>query len=262
MLQRGAWLSSQHDEHYGKNFKMRDVSYWGGSRKLKNLVNMAASLELDVYQFGVYTGGTMNGIGKSLRGFGHLYGFDSFVGLPPETAGEPLEGPHWRPGAFSAADAMESYSLEALLGRVMRRVARQNTTLIPGFYNESLTASLRRRYRFQPALLVDVDVDLHSSAMQCLSWMFESGLIVPGTYIRYDDWRNMRQQHGEARAHREITALYNVSWLNLGSAGNPNSREWQVVGVGGPTWRGTRRPRFLGGARGRRRSSRRRSGGA
>eukprot|EP00966_Prymnesium_polylepis_P024512 564690-Prymnesium_polylepis.3 len=39
------------------------------------------------YQFGVYTGGTMRSIAKKVRGFGHLWGFDSFTGLPEETEG-------------------------------------------------------------------------------------------------------------------------------------------------------------------------------
>ena len=226
-------MSDAHDVAYGKNFKMRDVRYWGGSRKLKNLVNAAARRDRDVYQFGVYTGGSMRGIARSLHGFGHLYGFDSFVGLPTETKGEPIEGPHWKPGAFSAADALASYALNELMAQVSRRVERGNLTLVPGFFNESLNSVTRSRHPFQPALLVDVDVDLHASASQCLTWMFANGLIVPGTYIRYDDWRNMRQRHGEARAHWEVSSRFNVTWRNLGWKGEANSREWQVESIGG-----------------------------
>ena len=138
-----------------------------------------------------------------------------------------------RPGAFSTADALETYSLEGVLTKLRQRVGRDNMTLVPGYFNESLTDALRRRLPFQPALLVDVDVDLHSSALQCLTWMLNHRLIVPGTLVRYDDWRNMRQRHGEARAHREISKRFNITWRNLAPPGHaPNSREWQVVAIG------------------------------
>ena len=93
-LRRGAWLSASHDQAYGRNFKMRSIHGWAGSRRLKMLANVAATRSLDIFQFGVYTAGSMRGLARSIRGFGHLYGFDSFVGLPSETRGEPLEGPH------------------------------------------------------------------------------------------------------------------------------------------------------------------------
>mmetsp|Transcript_25361 Transcript_25361/g.64437 ORF Transcript_25361/g.64437 Transcript_25361/m.64437 type:complete len:200 (-) Transcript_25361:136-735(-) len=177
----------------------------------------------------------MRGLSRHISGFGHLWGFDSFVGLPTETQGEPLEGPHWRPGAFSAADAFASYSLDALLERLRQHVGHKNMTLVSGFFNESLTTALSRQYSFQPALLVDVDVDLHASALQCLTWMIRNGLIIPGTLVRYDDWRNMRQRHGEARAHWEVTRNFNITWRNVESPdGTLNSREWQVEAIGKP----------------------------
>lgn len=232
MLRRGAWLSDKHNEAYGSGFKMRGVGYWGGSGRLARLVNSAASRDRDVYQFGVYTGGTMRSIAKRIKNFGHLYGFDSFSGLPAETPGERLEGAHWRPGSFSAADALGEWRLSSLLARLRTSIAYANTTLIPGFFNESLTPALRRSLPFQPALLVDVDVDLHASTMDCLTWMLDHGLLVPGSFVRYDDWRNMRQGYGEARAHRELTRRFNITWRNLGDRGSPNSREWQVEAIG------------------------------
>ena len=60
--------------------------------------------------------------------------------------------------------------------------------------------------------------------------MFEQRLMRRGTLVRYDDWRNMRQRSGEARAHREVTRRFNVTWRNLVSrSGALNSREWEVV---------------------------------
>lgn len=231
MLRRGAWLHDGHDEAYGAGFKVKAIHGWRTSGRLVKEANAAASRNLDVYEFGVYTGGTMRGIARRLRGFGHLWGFDSFQGLPVEAKGVRLEGRHWLPGAFSAADALSEYSLPQLLQALREKIEYSNLTLVPGFYNESLNDTLWRRHRFQPALLVDVDVDLYSSSMQCLTWMLDRRLIVPGTLVRYDDFRQPRQRFGEGRAHREITRKYRITWRNLGVNGL-DSREWQVIAIG------------------------------
>ena len=80
------------------------------------------------YQFGVYTGGTMRSIGQKIHNFGHFWGFDSFVGLPEETAGKMLEGRHWNVGGFSAADALGNYDSDALLRHVTDFIGRPHTT--------------------------------------------------------------------------------------------------------------------------------------
>ena len=205
MLKHGAWLSATHEENYGRLFKKQSIGCpicWSGSRALYERANALATRNLDVYQFGVYTGGSMHGIARRVRGFGHMWGFDSFTGLPRETEGLRLEGKHWRPGGFSAADALGEWRLSALMANIKKRIGFRNATLIPGYFNESLTAALRSQYPFQPALLVDVDVDLHVSALECLTWMFEQRLVVAGTIVRYDDWRSFGQRHGEGLAHR------------------------------------------------------------
>jgi hypothetical protein len=164
---------------------------------------------------------------------------DSFSGLPAEASGIRLEGPHWKPGGFSAADALKEYSLPALLAKLKEYINHSNVTLIPGYFNHSLTPGLRQQFPFRPALLVDIDVDLYSSSIQCLSWLFEQRILRAGSFVRYDDWRQIGQLHGEARAHKEASLRYNVTWRNLGGGYEKgvlglNSREWQVVSVGSP----------------------------
>lgn len=237
-LRHGVWLSSEHDDAYGPMFKARQIHGYGGSAKLMKLLNAAASPELDVYQFGVYTGGSMKALARKIRSFGHLYGFDSFTGLPEEKMGMKMEGPHWKPGGFSAADALQDWTLPTLLSKIKQHIGMvENVTLIPGYFEQSLKPELARSFAFRPALLVDIDVDLYSSTMSCLSWLFEQRILRPGSYVRYDDWRSILQMHGEGRAHREASLRYNVTWRNLGGgyakgAGSMNSREWQVVSIG------------------------------
>ena len=43
---------------------------------------------------------------------------------------------------------------------------RDNTHVIPGFFNESLTPGLAVARGMRPALYVDIDVDLYSQAPQ------------------------------------------------------------------------------------------------
>ena len=212
----------------------------GIDRKLTRYMNAAASKDRDVYQFGVYTGNGLKKIAARVRGFGHLWGFDSFQGLPEESSEEQtiwagLGHSDFGKGGFSAADALGQFQLNKLMRFVYGHVNRTNTTLIPGFFNESLNEALLRRHPLQPALLVDCDADLYVSTVQSLDWMFAHRLIVPGTFVRYDDWpryNGSKSSHahnnyfGQARAHYEMTQKYGVAWKLVTKAA------LQVVSVG------------------------------
>jgi len=173
-----------------------------------------------VYQFGVYTGigltkiaallgNTTTGRARFRRPFGHLFGFDSFQGISPtsDAHGERervnRDLPHSWAGAYLVADALGEYDVERLMRQVKRLVARPNTALIPGFFNKSLTDDLLPQHRVQPASLLDLDVDIYLSTVQAGSWMLRHGLVVPGTYIRYDDWPGMDAESGPPKGTRE-----------------------------------------------------------
>jgi hypothetical protein len=47
------------------------------------------------------------------------------------------------------------------------------TRLIKGFFSDSLTPTLAKERGMQPALLIDVDVDLYVSCVQCMEWMVQ-----------------------------------------------------------------------------------------
>ena len=182
----------------------------------------------DVYQFGVYTGGSLRGVNHYFGWlnvhYGTIWGFDSFEGLPKESGGVPAEGKHWNPGGFSAADALHEHSYARLEQSLLQHIGRKNggVQLVRGFYSASLTPTLARERSMQPALYVDVDCDLYISAVQALDWLFCSGLIDAGvTVFRYDDWSEMPSPHprlnisaeGEKKAHLEITLRHQVTWV-------------------------------------------------
>ena len=122
--------------------------------------------------------------------------------------------------------------------RVASTIAHPNVTLIRGFFNESLPRMHLAHLR--PALYVDIDSDLYISARDCLQWLFHSGLMEPGTLVRYDDWKDGRDDWGEMKAHREITDEFDVVWRQVDSRWgvkrpnphNPFSRSFEVMSIG------------------------------
>ena len=82
--------------------------------------------------------------------------------------------------------------------------------LVPGFYNETLNASLAARAR--PAAYVDVNCDLYSSSSQALRWLFAHRLVRPHTLLMYDDWFNTPFGDGESRVHLEVSREFNVTF--------------------------------------------------
>ena len=150
--------------------------------------------------------------------FGVLWGFDSFEGLPLENADElpKFTAGAWKPGSYSSADALNLHSYAELKTALTRIIERRDgpVSFVRGWYNATLTPTLARDRGMQPALYVDVDVDLYSSAISCLDWLFCSGLMEAGsTVVRYDDWvGTFKHLTGEKRAHYEITQRHRVMW--------------------------------------------------
>ena len=143
----------------------------------------------DLYTFGVYTGASLKFWLERLQMMkvvhGPMWGFDSFEGLPAEAAGVELEGNEWKPGGFSAADQFGVYTF----GEVRRKIEEHlgehapKCKWVKGYFSDSLTPELRRSRGMQPALLIDVDVDLYISAVQCLDWCLAHGIIAPVTVV-------------------------------------------------------------------------------
>ena len=189
----------------------------------------------DIYTFGVYTGASIKFWLDRLETLkvlhGPSWGFDSFEGLPEEAEGVELEGNEWKPGGFSAADQFGVYTFGEVRRKIEEHLGPEHAAQcrwVKGFFSESLTPTLRRERQMQPALLIDVDVDLYISAVQCLDWCFEQGIIVPGTIVYYDDVEVVKaDKGGELRAHAEMTDKYQVTWRHV------HDSCWVCESVGG-----------------------------
>ena len=121
-----------------------------------------------------------------------------------------------------AAAALGDASVSSVVRKVAARVGHaQRVTLVPGYFNDSLSDELLRDRKLRPALLVDMDADIYLSAIQALDWLFAKRLIVPSTFVRYDDWPRFNATHGrykgtnflgQARAHYELSEKWDVRW--------------------------------------------------
>ncbi len=195
----------------------------------RSLADLSYLPHTDVYEFGVYTGASLNWINESLthagKSFRKIFGFDSFCGLPPETEEERVlstllgEDFQWRAGDFSSQEHFNTNNIEETMQSVRDFVepnlSKQTTLeLIPGFFSDSLTDDIVEKYDMKPACYVDLDADLYSSTIDALDFMLRNKLIQPGTIIGYDDWGGTPKwkelEDGVSKAHLDIMHKYNV----------------------------------------------------
>lgn len=188
-----------------------------------------------VYEFGVFRGRSVHFLQRLLQPQ-MLWAFDSFQGLPVSNE---LKSKGWWRGSYSSDPRAE-----------LKQRYGSTIDFVEGYYNESLTESLHVQRGMLPALFVDVDCDLFVSSHQALDWMFDKGLIRPGTLIGYDDWFAVMCTEGivdkspldlgEGRAHAKITAKYNVRFVCVaGPCLDVNAHAWEEAATWPPLKRGS-----------------------
>ena len=195
----------------------------------------------DIYQFGVFTGRGLREWPIQFAGnlsFRHQWGFDSFTGMPVlseaqlDAEGESIAqfarldtGPGGlRAGELDTRESFRSKRWEDIEASILAYVKHNATTLIRGYFNESLPALHQSTLQqMRPATLLDFDGDLYVSTREPYDWLFRNKLVAAGTFVFYDDLQKCKIPHarfggnicGEAKAHQEITALYGVRWHRL-----------------------------------------------
>lgn len=136
----------------------------------------------DYLEFGVCHGASMacmHRVADSLElGGVRLVGFDSFAGLPPE-ADQPEEGPWWRGYYRSERRFTEQFLTDA-------GVDWNRTTLIEGWFDDTLTEEVRQRHHLRKASVIMIDCDIYASARRALD--FCAPLIAERAVILFDDW--------------------------------------------------------------------------
>ena len=183
----------------------------------------------DIYNFGVYTGGGLRAIVREFYTqqnltFNHIWGFDSFVGLPDSNVAlhSPTNARHgqWKAGDLNAADQLakvlgtDAYNFKILQRHIIKHIGTEQVTLVKGFFNESLPRlSLELKIRMQPALLVDIDCDIYEGTVEGLEWLIANHLLVRGSFVYYDDWQVAGE--GEVKAHGEVTKKHGLQWEDM-----------------------------------------------
>ena len=214
---------SAHKLHEGMRWS---VSHFHWRSLVKPLIARLArhhangSLAGDVYEFGVFGGASMSFFRKELGDEPAFWGFDSFHGLPPDTA-EAFQQANFQAGMHRWGG--NPSKLQKSLGK--------NTRLIAGFYNESLRSGVSQHRHMRSAAYVDIDADLYVSTLEALHWMARSKLLVPGTLVGYDDfWASpcsaggehvLPLETGEGRAHREIAHKHHIRFRCVAGACDP-----------------------------------------
>lgn len=169
----------------------------------------------DWYEFGVLEGTGTNYSMQQLQQAGmsphHLFGFDSFQGLPSRDI--KFKAGDWNSKArIEQKSGTHNLTVADVIVSVQQNIEFPRVTLVPGFYNESLKPKLASQHRMRPAFWVNMDADLYTSTMAAFEWLFSNQLMRAGTFVYYDDVWYYPNNSGEAKAHADISQKYGLNW--------------------------------------------------
>ena len=176
-------------------------------------------VEGDYLEFGVWKGGSMSVAyhlstrHKSLASM-RFFGFDSFEGLP-EIGENDASTAEFGKGDYAA-------SKESVEGALRKSgVDMSRVTLVPGWFDKSLTAQERTKQKLTKAAIVYIDSDLYESAVPVLE--FITPLVQDGTIVIFDDWFcfHGRPDQGEQRAFAEWRAKHGIQAVPYRNFGWP-----------------------------------------
>lgn len=166
---------------------------------------------------------------------------------PHDVAGWGSSSNNWNKGSLNAADqlrpilGMQAYNLTALTEHIVRAVGYppESTTLWQGFFSTSLPRLMRTLNaeqrgtsdahipRPRPAVVVDIDCDIYEGTIEAMEWLIHHQLLVAGTLVYYDDWR--QHVEGEVKAHYELEKRFKLKWRRLETGSRWNKYLYQLM---------------------------------
>ena len=137
----------------------------------------------DYYEFGLFRGYTFWYAQQVCRELGmtetHFYGFDSFRGLPDVNGIDQVNHQFFK-GQFAC-------SRDDVVGNLSKHgVDWSRTTLIEGFFSDTLNPESKRRLPFRKISVAFIDCDLYTSTCEVLDWSRD--LLSDGSILLFDDW--------------------------------------------------------------------------
>jgi O-methyltransferase len=179
-----------------RQFIFKDIRY-EGYRKIAGMIRKN-SVEGDYLEFGVYKGTSLiqfyNLFKKSGLNDIRLFAFDAFQGLPGS------EGNTFQKGEFF-------FPKKSFIRRIKKAgVNPERVIIVEGFFNESLTAEVKKQHGLSKAAVIHVDCDLYESTTDVLRFCQE--LVQEGTVLIFDDYLSFQNetdptQYGEEKAFKE-----------------------------------------------------------
>lgn len=168
----------------------------------------------DYVEFGVYFGRSLV---RAYRALTHLdlvgevrcIGFDSFEGMPKETARE--AGP-WVPGQYRSK---RDFAISYLSGS---GVDLSHVHLVEGWFSETLTVETAHHLNLSKISVAMIDCDIYSATKLALD--FCAPRLAATSYIFLDDWSadGVPEGEGQKRAFREFLEHHpHLSTAFLGS---------------------------------------------
>lgn len=170
------------------------VRSFASPRMLREWVVAQTSPNGMFLEFGVAGANSTNELARRLRELGvrsHLFGFDSFRGLPED----------WRPGVGAGAFRQDNLP-----------VVDDNVTLVVGQFEHALPEFLRDHP--STVSFAHIDCDLYSSARFVLSTLVSNSRLVPGSVLLFDDLINFPgwTTDGEYRALIEVLPTESLTY--------------------------------------------------
>jgi len=161
----------------------------------------------DYYEFGLYRGYTFWHAQQTADSFGldqmRFFGFDSFAGLPPPVDRDAETG-EFKQGDYACSEQQVRAFLNA------RKADWTRSFLIKGFYEQSLTETVKHELGAGPVAIALIDCDLYHSTVPVLHFLADR--LQAGSILLFDDWNCFAasDEHGERRALREFLVAYPV----------------------------------------------------
>jgi len=168
-------------------------------------------------EFGVFEGRSLSQFHKLYEDLditSQFYGFDSWRGLPEEIVDK---NSPWSKGDFDSRGKKPIDQLHCHAGK-----DKDNIHFVDGYFDESLTDELGKKFSKQKAGIVHIDCDTYSSTKTVHQWLTENKLLRKGSLVVYDDWGGYIQAQvpeytmGESMAHKEWCEEYNLQFEEVG----------------------------------------------
>ena len=174
-------------------------------------------------EFGVFTGWSyMLQVNEILNRYtsSKLIGFDSWQGLPEETANVWFPKRHAK-GQFKTTK-------DVVLKQLGNNINDERFKLIDGFFKDSLTKEIQDSIK--DLIYVNIDVDIHSSTIEVLEFIYP--ILRSGVIIYFDDWKDPKDKFdgkwGEHLAWEEFTNKYPTLKYKVLEINDANQRYMEI----------------------------------